>query len=431
MNKVYIKCGHEEFKWEAQPFKGKCQLCKIELPIIKLTTQNLKLCKTCFNKIQEKRVFEAIKKFKMISKEDTVGIFLSGGKDSAALVHILKKLFPDYQIYGIFINLGIRYYSNYAQRAVEDLCRKLSLPLYVYNLPERDNICVDDFVFTTFKDKICSVCGTIKRYLFTKIASELGLTVIATGHHLDDLLSTYLTLFLNGDFVSIKRLYPINLPLFQGQAKKIKPLYNIPEKELFYYAMLNELPLESCGCPHGELTPSKKNKTLIENLCQENRTFKFQLLSIFLNKLIPLLKDEETISFQKCIRCGEPTVSTTSICTFCRRKELLEKITEKNLEISPEEWQEIVSSPEKENWIIFDVREEEDFLNHTLPNAKWLSPQLLEDKKALYLTMKPYKNKKLLFLCYTGRLSYLFTLALRKLGFNAFNLKEPEKLLNS
>lgn len=429
----YVKCGHEKFEWEFTPLGKFCNLCKKEIPIVRLTTQNLKLCKECFNKIQEKRLLEAVKKFKMFSPEDRIGIFLSGGKDSATLAHLLKRLYPNYQIFGIYINLGIKYYSAYAQKAVEELCAKLTLPLYIYNLAERDKFSIDEFIFTNFRYKICSVCGTIKRYLFSKIARELELTVIATGHHLDDLISTYLTLFLNGDFISIKRLHPVNPPLFQGQAKKVKPLYAIPEKEIFYYAILNELPLESCGCPHGEITPSKKMKNIIENLCQENRTFKFQLLSIFLQKFIPLLREnlEEKENFQRCIKCGEFTLSSSGVCGFCRRKELLERVLERKLEIDPEEWIEITASEKCKDWVVFDVREKEDFLQKTLPYAKWLSPQLLEKERELYLNMRPYKNKKLLFFCYTGRVSYLFTLTLRKMGFQAYNLKDPEKIFQT
>lgn len=429
----YIKCGHEKFQWEGVPLGKSCRLCKKEVPIVTLTTQNLKLCKACFNKIQEKRLIEAVKKFNMFSPEDKIGIFLSGGKDSATLAHLLKKLYPEYHIWGIYINLGIKYYSDYAQKAVEELCSKLDLPLYVYNLVERDGFCIDDFIFTNFRHKICSVCGTIKRYLFSKIARELELNVIATGHHLDDLVSTYLTLFLNGDFISIKRLYPVNPPLFQSQAKKVKPLYAIPEKEIFYYAVLNELPLESCGCPHGEITPSKKMKNIIEELCQENRTFKFQLLSIFLQKFVPLLKEslEEKEEYQKCIKCGEYTFSASGICGFCRRKELLQRTSERKLEIDFEDWLKISSSHEIKDWVIFDVREKEDFLHKTLPYAKGIPPQLLEKEKELYEKMKPYKKKKLLFFCYTGRTSYLFTLALRKMGFQAYNLRDSEKIYHT
>jgi len=59
------------------------------------------------------------------------------------------------------LNLGIRYYSDFAEDAVKKLCEKLKVPLIVYNLKEKDGFLIDDFIFTNFKNKICSVCGAI------------------------------------------------------------------------------------------------------------------------------------------------------------------------------------------------------------------------------------------------------------------------------
>ncbi|PMP64531.1 MAG: TIGR00269 family protein [Caldimicrobium thiodismutans] len=428
----YIKCGAEKFEFEIKPLGGLCKRCQKEIPVVSLTTQNLKLCKSCFNAIQEKRVYETVKKFRMFNKEDRIGIFLSGGKDSASLATLLKRLFPDYSFQGIYLNLGIGYYSEYAEKTVRELCEKIELPLFVYNLPKEEGFSIDEFVFTNFRDKICSVCGVIKRYLFSKMAKALGLTVIATGHHLDDLLSTYLTLFFNGDFLSLKRLSPVNLPLYPGQAKKVKPLCQIPERELFYYAILNELPLEGCACPHGEITPAKKIKFLIEELSKENRTFKYQLMSVFLNKFLPLLKEEikEETQFKPCLRCGEPTASANELCNHCRRIELLERVKDRRLELTFEEWLKYSQGESKESWVIFDVREKEDYLKGALPEAKWISKDLLENERELIKTFKPFRDKNLLFYCYTGRLSYFFTLKLRKLGFKAYNLKHPEEIFN-
>lgn len=423
----YLKCGAERFEFEIKPLGKTCRLCQSNIPVVTLTTQNLKICKNCFNKIQQRRLSEAVKKYRMFGPEDRVGILLSGGKDSATLAHLFKKTFPEVYFQGLYLNLGIKYYSDLAQRAVEQLCERLSIPLFVYDLRAEKGFSIDDFVLTTFKDKICSVCGTIKRYLFSKVARELGLTVIATGHHLDDLLSTYLTLFFNGDFISIKRLAPVNLPLFHGQAKKIKPLYQIPEKEIFFYAVLNELPLEGCACPHGEITPSKKIKGILEELEKANRTFKYQLLSVFLKEFIPLLKENsEEVCLAPCKICGEPTASVQGICGFCRRVALLSRIADKTLELTLAEWQKIQETEERQNWLVFDVREKEDYLKGRLPSAKWISPSLLESEKDLFKTFRPLRGKNLLFYCYSGRLSYLFTLKLRKMNFKAYNLKEPD-----
>ncbi|MEN3039796.1 MAG: hypothetical protein ABDI07_11745, partial [Candidatus Kryptonium sp.] len=77
LNFQYLKCGAETYQFEAKPLGKSCQLCKSATPIVTLTTQSLKLCKGCFLRIQERRVLEAVKKYKMFGDEDKVGIFLS------------------------------------------------------------------------------------------------------------------------------------------------------------------------------------------------------------------------------------------------------------------------------------------------------------------------------------------------------------------
>ncbi len=430
---LYVKCGGQSFEFERKVLAKHCQLCKGPPAIVSLSTQKLKLCQSCFERILEKRVLEGVKTFKMFKKHHRIGLCLSGGKDSASLAHLLKKIFPDTQFLGIYIDLGIGYYSDQARRAVEAICERLSIPLYVYDLREKDGISVDDFLFTNFRDKICSVCGTIKRHLFSKVARELGLNVLATGHHLDDLVSTYLQLFLAGDFESIKRLAPYSPPLFEGQAVKVKPLYQIPEIELYYYAVLNDLPLESCGCPHGEITPIKRTKNLLEELSKENRNIKFQLLSVFLNKFIPLLREnqKEDSGFLPCLKCGEPTVSPNRICGFCRRKELVERIEERKLELTPEEWDTIPAEEKANNWVIFDLRDKDSFEKGALTGARNLPIESLDNFERYLKVFKSYRNKNILLYCYTGRLSYRMTLFLCKHGFRAFNLRNPEKVLSN
>ncbi|MFN4197047.1 MAG: rhodanese-like domain-containing protein, partial [Caldimicrobium sp.] len=157
------------------------------------------------------------------------------------------------------------------------------------------------------------------------------------------------------------------------------------------------------------------------------------LLSVFIERFIPLLKEdeEERTNLNRCIKCNEFTVSPTGICTFCRRKELIERLPNKKLELTAEEWLEVIKEEQDKDWVIFDVRDEEAYKERTLPQAKWLSADLLKDKKILFQKIKPYKSKKLLFFCSSGRLGYLFTLALRKMGFEAYNLKNPESLFQA
>lgn len=434
----YYKCGEEKFEVRLTPFSFPCKLCKDKEALVEHPYQKIKVCENCYNLIFENKIKKTLSQYKMFGPDEKVGVFLSGGKDSSSLIYALKKLFPQTQLIGIHINLGIRYYSDTAENVVRKLTKQLKIPLYIYNLPEKEGYRIDDFVFTYFKDKICAVCGTIKRYLFSKISKELNLDVVATGHHLDDTVSTMLSLFFQGDFQSIARLAPVLPPLYPGQVKKIKPLYHTSEKELLYYTVINKLPVESCSCPHGEITPSKKQKKLLEELEKENRQIKYQLLSVFLKKFIPLLKTHpkyisknEIENFKACKKCGEITTSEDLVCSRCKRIELIKNLKDKTLEVTTEQFLSYISSKPKDEWVILDVRSLEDYKKGHFSGAIWLDSKITENQeRKIYKNLKSFKNKTIFLYCYTGALSYYLTLKLRKLNFKAFNIKDPEMLLS-
>jgi uncharacterized protein (TIGR00269 family) len=429
----YIKCGGEVFELKLTPLGTNCRYCKEKEAVIKPAGISLPLCKECFLAFCEKKVKMAIEKHKMFKPEDKVGVMVSGGKDSAALLAILKKLYPEQKIYAIHLNLGIGYYSDFAEIAVKRLCEKLGVPLITYNLKEKEGFVISDFINTRFRDKICAVCGTIKRYHFSRIARENGINVICTAHHLDDILSTMLSVFFQGDFVGLSRLTPVIEPLFEGQPKKVKPLCYLQEKDLFYYSVLSGLPLEPCACPHGEITTVKEWKKWLEEKSKEDPSFKFRLFSIFRKKLIPLIKKnliEKKENFVPCEICGEPTPSKSGLCAKCRRVKLLERMKERKLEYQPEEFLKLVGDGQEKDFVVFDVKLREDYEKESFPGAIWIDPTLLsKDDKTLLKTFKPYRKKRLFFMCYTGRTSFRFVLRLRKLGFLAYNLANPKDLL--
>ncbi len=390
-----------------------CKICKKEKAIIEIPSQKIKACKTCYNQFFENRIKKTIEKHKMLHPSDKVGIFLSGGKDSSTLLMVIKKLYPEINLQAIFLNLGIRYYSEKIEVYIREFCQKLNIPLYVYNLVEKEGYRIDEFVFTYFKNKICSACGTIKRYLFSKIAKELKLTVIATGHHLDDIVSTMLALFFQGDFLSLARLEPVLNPFFPDQAKKVKPLYYTLEKEIIYYATLNEIPILNLSCPHLEEGPPKKFKRILNELEKENYQIKYQLLSVFTKKLIPLVKSQtfykKEAFFSTCIKCGEITSALNNICSRCKKLELLNKIEDKTLELTYEEFINFTRNLNS-NWILMELKE--------IKEKSLLEASLRKLKKFF----GPYKNKHIFLTGENPEDRYLLTLKLRKKGFKVYSI---------
>ena len=407
----YYKYG-EFFEFEFKEYPFLCKLCKKEKALIDIPSQGIKVCKNCYNTFFENRVRKTIEKYKMIKSQDKVGVFLSGGKDSSALLTVLKKLYPEINLQAIFINLGIKYHSEKIENLVRTLCNTLDVPLYVYNLPEKEGYRIDDFVFTYFKNKICSACGAIKRYLFSKIAKELKLTVVATGHHLDDVVSTMLTLFFHGDFSGIAKLQPVLPPLSPNQVKKVKPFYTTPEKEIFYYVALNEIPIANFLCPHADNNPPKKTKKILIELEKENRQIKYQLLSVFTKKLIPLIKSHhQNEPLSTCSKCGEITSATDKICSRCKRVELLNRVEDKNIELTQEIFKNYVKNLDS-NWILIDLKEKENLLKDSV--------------RKLRKFFKPYRDKYIFLNATDPEIAYSLALKLRKMGFKAYSVKNSE-----
>ncbi len=383
----------------------RCKICgrpAVASPHIQRTP----LCAEHFLQFFDRRVVRTVEEYSMFNpREDRIGVLISGGKDSASLLACLKRNWPGTQLIALHLNLGIGYYSEEAEEAARFLCEGLGVPLYVYNLKEEEGFAMDEFVLTRYRRKICSVCGFVKRRIFSKMAARAGVTCVATAHHLDDVVSTMMLCFVNGDLKSLARLYPVEEPLVEGQVRKVKPLVFAPEPDIKTYANLLALPFCSETCPHREDVPRFSYKKMLDQAETWNRQIKCQLLSVFLKKLIPLLKGEETPQVNVCKRCGGATDSSSGLCGMCRRLQALEGIRDRRLEVTASECEE------GEGEIVRVGKEE----------ALWKDSKL---KKRF----SPYRDKKIYIAADLPSIGYRITLRLRKLGFEAFNIRDPENL---
>jgi uncharacterized protein (TIGR00269 family) len=312
----------------------KCRRCLTEEASVWIPYAKLHLCKKCFDEFTVKRVRETVEKYKMFNQDDRVGVAVSGGKDSAVLLYTLKKAFPNVEFAVFHINLGIEKYSEDCLKKAKELTKMLDLELFVYDLKKEKNFSIDDFKKTRYRRRICSVCGTVKRHVFNEVSEKIGVDVLATGHNLDDMVEIMFSNFLAGDFEQLARLKPVIPPFHQKLVKKVKPLFRIPENETALYALFNSIPIRETECPHVTGSRLLERKRLLELFSKENPNFKYQLLSVFLKKLIPILEEKrEEKAFTVCEVCGFP--ASAKICGSCRRimeiKSILEKTRNSNI----------------------------------------------------------------------------------------------------
>src|SRR5207253_829150 len=120
-------------------------------------------------------------------RDDRVLVAISGGKDSLALWHALLRL--GYQADGMYIRLGIGEYSERSQAKSEAFAAKHGLRLHQVDLAADHGFTIPQ-MRNQREGKPCAACGTVKRYHFNKVAVDLGYSVVATGHNLDDEAAT-------------------------------------------------------------------------------------------------------------------------------------------------------------------------------------------------------------------------------------------------
>lgn len=258
----------------------------------------------------ETKVKQTLSKIKINKKENLI-IALSGGKDSAVVAFILKKL--GYNISGLHINLCVGEYSKTCQKKVQELCNKLEIELNIYDLKKQQGKTMKQIWKKNKNLNHCSACGVIKKYVLNKQARKLNAKKIVTGHNLDDEIQTFLLNIFKGspelssntgvitDNIQDKKFIP-----------RIKPLFYIEEKEILNYAKKNKIPFIQGKCPFAEISYRIEIRDFLKKL---NSKEKNNIINNFKN-LKPELNKIKNQKKNYCEICKEPCRGR--ICKKCR-----------------------------------------------------------------------------------------------------------------
>ena len=303
----------------------KCKICKTKgkssKAVVFLAHHRLALCKEHFIEWFERRVDKTVKEFNMFRKSERILVAVSGGKDSLALWNALIKL--GYISDGLYIDLGIGDYSESSKELAQKFADRVGRKLHIVSLKE------DIYSIPTIKEftdrPACSSCGIVKRYYMNKCAKELGYSVVATGHSLDDEAAVLFGNTLHWDLKYLSKQYPILLE-DEGFIRKVKPLCKITEKESALYSFFNNIEYIEYECPFSEGALSIEYKTILNQLEEKHAGTKLKFYSDFIKKIYPIFRElqkEDRVTLKKCEVCGEPSYS--EVCGFCKLKMAVNK----------------------------------------------------------------------------------------------------------
>ena len=267
------------------------------------------LCKKHFNEFVEKRVKNEMRKQGKIDKDSTIGVAVSGGKDSVVTLHLLDKIYKkrkDVVIKIITIDEGIKNYRNDSIKIVRNMAKKLGLELKIISFQDYYGYTLDEIIKRGKESKSCTYCGVFRRQLLNFGARELSVNYLATGLNLDDTSQSILMNFTRGDMERLARLGP-HIKIQENLIPRIQPLKRVPEKEVYLYALVNELPIHDGECPYAHNALRNQYRSMISDLEERSPGTRHAILNSYESIKDLLIEKYPPINLKSCEKCGEPT----------------------------------------------------------------------------------------------------------------------------
>lgn len=178
----------------------------------------------------------AITEYGMIREGDRILAGLSGGKDSMALLHVLKhfqQVAPlHFELEAVTFDPG---FPDFSADATGEFCRSLGI---VHHMIRFD-------MTRLLKEKNlegspCMICSRLRRGNLYTLARKRNLNKIALGQHLDDAEVSFLMSLCRG--TGLSTMGP-NVPEKSGKLRVIRPLILTPENLISEWVHAQHLPV--------------------------------------------------------------------------------------------------------------------------------------------------------------------------------------------
>ncbi len=227
-------------------------------------------------KLQRHLVYKtskAIHDYNMIEENDRVMVCLSGGKDSYALLDILrgfnKKSREKFEIIAVHLDQNM---PDFPVEKISEYMKVIKIPFHI----------IKQDIYSVILEKVqegkpvCSLCSRLRRGALYNFAEKNNISKIALGHHLDDIVET---LLLNMFYGGKLKAMPPKLLSDNKKNIVIRPLSYISEKNIIKFTSLKNFPVISgkfCG-----INENKQRKVIKSMVTTWRKEFPGRVEKIF------------------------------------------------------------------------------------------------------------------------------------------------------
>lgn len=203
----------------------------------------------------ESTVRKAMFDYRMVEGIEKLGIALSGGKDSLALLFLLKAIsgrgFPPFEIYAFHVTGAFSCGAGVNTSYLKKICDHLEVQFIVREAHQK------------LETLECYSCSRERRRLLFDAAKSIGVNTIAFGHHRDDSAQTLMMNLLHkGEFAANLP----KVPMHDYGVTIIRPLIYVAENDIRTFAEQHGFKRIMCRCPVGQNSMRRQVETLLQEI---------------------------------------------------------------------------------------------------------------------------------------------------------------------
>jgi len=221
-----------------------------------------------------RQISRASRQWGLIEPDDRIMVCMSGGKDSYAMLALLRRLqsIVPFSFSLVAVNLD-QGHPGFPQHVLRD---------YLEN-EGYEHLMLTKDTYSIVLDKVpegktyCSLCSRLRRGILYNAAQELGATKLALGHHRDDLVETaMLNLLYAGKLATM----PPKLLSDDKRNIVIRPLAYCAESDIAEYAGYMNFPILPCNlCGSQDGLHRQRIKAMLAELERDNPRVKGNMLA--------------------------------------------------------------------------------------------------------------------------------------------------------